>query len=60
MKHFINIFITLILLGMALGITYLVEESHAGKGEISGWVILYAPVFMFMCFWGDKLIKDYK
>lgn len=56
MKHFINIFIVLVLVGLSVGVAYLSENSRI---ELNFWWLCYIPIIAFMRFWGKKLIKDY-
>lgn len=53
MKHFINIFVVLILIGFVLGTTYMCV-NHAIE---YGWSYLVETIMMFM--WGWKLYEDY-
>lgn len=53
MKHFINIFITLLIVGMAIGVSYL-QSTNEGP-----WFFLFFPLIIMMFFWGKKLTDDY-
>ncbi len=53
MKHFINILITLILTGFAIGIAYL-QVNYEGV-----WFFLYLPLLIIMMLWGDQIIEKY-
>ena len=55
MKHFINIFVTLILTGFAVGISYLQLMTPDGA-----WCLLFIPLIVMMILWGVKLDNDYK
>lgn len=58
MKHFINIFITIILVGFVIGLTYIIYIDTATKSP-NGFGILYLPLLVMMAFWGVKLHNDY-
>jgi hypothetical protein len=53
MKHFINIFVLLILVGFIVGVTFL----QITYGE--AWFIAYIPLLFATLFWGIKLADDY-
>lgn len=53
MKHFINIFVLLILVGFIVGVTFL----QITYGE--AWFIGYIPLLFASLFWGIKLAEDY-
>jgi hypothetical protein len=53
MKHFINIFVLLILVGFVVGVTFL----QITYGE--AWFIAYIPLLFATFFWGIKLVDDY-
>jgi hypothetical protein len=54
MKDFLNIFITIILVGFVVGITYL--QYHQPEMV---WFILYIPWLALAIAWGIKINKDY-
>jgi hypothetical protein len=56
MKHFINILVTLILTGFAVGISYLIENSNL---QNNCWGIAFVPLFFLVVAWGIKLAEDY-
>ena len=55
MKDFFNIFITLILIGFAIGISYMQYNQKP-----SFWAVLFLPWIGFAIAWGSKINKDYK
>lgn len=55
MKDFFNIFITLILVGFAIGISYMQYNQKP-----SFWAVLFLPWIGFAIAWGSKINKDYK
>ena len=54
MKHFMNIFVSLVLVGFAVGITWCIMTT--GRGE---WSALYLPLIIGLGFWGDHLKQVY-
>jgi hypothetical protein len=58
MKHFINIFVTIILVGLTCGLTYLINVDTTTKSP-NGFSILYIPLIVFIFLWGTKLDRDY-
>ena len=54
MKDFLNIFITIMLVGFVVGITY-VQYCQPKMA----WGILYLPWFVLAIAWGVKINKDY-
>lgn len=56
MKHFINIFITLILVALLVGIAYLTRTSTAEK---NCWPFCFLPLGVFLAYWLDSLFKTY-
>ena len=56
MKHFINIFVVLVLIGLSIGVAYM--TSHCDT-DINIWGLSYIPIIIFMFLWGYKLYKDY-
>lgn len=59
MKHFINIFVLLLLSAFACGIAYMVKVDPAADGTSNKWGILFIPETVFLLLWGIKLVKDY-
>ena len=55
MKHFINVFVVLVLVGLAISVAYM---SHISRGA-NAWGACYIPLTIFMGFWGKKLYNDY-
>ncbi len=53
MKHFINIFVLIILVAFIVGVTFL----QITYGE--AWFIGYLPLMFLSLFWGIKLYEDY-
>lgn len=53
MKNFINIFITIILVLLGVGISYL-QVNNTGA-----WFFLFIPLIIMMFIWGRKLYEDY-
>lgn len=56
MKHIINLLITLILTGFAVGIAWL---SWNDTVELNIWGVLYIPWFVLTILWGDHITKTY-
>lgn len=54
MRHFINIFVLLILVFFAIGISYL---QHCDEQSL--WAMLYGPWIGFAIAWGIRLNKQY-
>ncbi len=54
MRDFINVFIVIVICGLAVGVTY-VQVNNPDKP----FGILYIPLFIWGCFWGYKLMDDY-
>jgi hypothetical protein len=55
MKDFFNILITIILVGFAIGISYMQYNQ-----KTSAWAMLFLPWIGFAIAWGVKIHKDYK
>ena len=55
MKDFLNIFIIIILVGFAIGISYMQYIQRP-----SFWCILFLPWIGFAIAWGIKINKDYE
>jgi hypothetical protein len=55
MKDFFNVFITIILCGIAIGIAYLQYNQ-----QTSLWGALFLPWIGFSIAWGVKIHRDYK
>ena len=53
MKHFINVFVLLVLIVFIIGTTYL--QINYGRG----WFISYIPLIMGSIAWLIKLTDDY-
>lgn len=56
MKHFINLFVVLVLIGLAIGVAYMCQISTS---EHPIWGFAYVPITVFMFLWGIKLNDDY-
>lgn len=56
MKHFINIFVTLILVALLVGIAYLTRTSTDEKNV---WPLCFFPLGIIFGFWLDSLSKTY-
>jgi hypothetical protein len=56
MKHFINAFVVLVLVGLATGFVYMIENTNL---ERSCYEVGLVIVLVYMFFWGCKLNKDY-
>ncbi len=54
MKHFINVFVVLVLVGLAVLNAYMTTISSN-----NAWGIGFLPITVFMGLWGYKLFKDY-
>ena len=57
MKHFLNIFVLLILTSFAYAIGFLVINVRAG---VNNWGLAYMPLFVLFILWGIKINKDYE
>ena len=57
MKHIINLLITLILTGFAVGIAWLASNDTVGSNI---WGVLYIPLFVLTIFWGNHITKTYE
>lgn len=55
MKHFFNIFIIIILVGFAIGISCMQYNQKEAL-----WGILFLPWIGFAIAWGIKINNDYK
>ena len=55
MKDFFNIFITIILVGFAIGISYMQYNQTE-----SPWSLLFLPWIIFALAWGIKINQDYE
>lgn len=55
MKHFFNILITFILVGFAIGISYMQYNQQP-----SCWAVLFLPWIGFAITWGIKINNDYE
>jgi hypothetical protein len=55
MKHFINLFVILVLVGFAIGIALCIMITHHGE-----WGVLFLPLIIMIAFWGDHLSKTYQ
>ena len=55
MKDFINILVILILVGLAVGLSYLMLQPETPFLMGS----LYIPLIVFFVYWGEKLTHDY-
>ena len=53
MKHFINVFVLLVLIAFIVGVTYL----QLNYGE--PWFIAYLPLILGITAWLTKLTDDY-
>jgi hypothetical protein len=53
MKHIINLLITLILTGFAVGIAWLAWN------DTFAWGVLYIPWFVLTILWGNHITKTY-
>jgi hypothetical protein len=56
MKNFINVFVILVLVGLATGFVYMIENTHL---ERSCYGLGLGVVIIYMLLWGCKLNKDY-
>ena len=55
MKDFLNIFITVIITGFAIGISYMQYTQPK-----MFWGFLYLPWLILAIAWGNKINKDYE
>ena len=56
MKNFINVFVVLVLVGLAIGFIYMIENTNL---ERSCYGVGLGVVVLFMFLWGCKPNKDY-
>jgi hypothetical protein len=57
MKHFLNIFVLLILTSFAYAIGFLVINVRAGENN---WGLAYLPLIILFLLWGIKIREDYE
>ena len=57
MKHFLNVFVLVILTSFAYGIGFLVMSVNRG---VNNWGLAYMPLFILFIMWGIKIREDYE
>lgn len=58
-KNFLAIIITLMLFALWILPAYMYHITPASDGTVSAWGILYLPVFILSCLWGNILHRKY-